>query len=132
MARVKLVSPVIDPNTGTIKVTVEVHDYPDDTRPGDFAQVHIVTERRPEATLVPRAAVFTEDGENVVFVVDGDSAKRRVVELGLANEDLAEIVVGVNDGERVVVKGQRALKDGSPVRVLEYNVPRSARRNVDA
>jgi membrane fusion protein (multidrug efflux system) len=121
--RIKLVSPVIDPMSGTIKVTVEVQDYPEDTRPGDFAEVRIVTESRPEALLVPRTAVITEKGETVVFVVAGDGeqtmAERRLVELGFTDPDHAEILSGVSEGERVVTKGQRSLKHGQQVRVLE-------------
>ena len=39
-----------------------------DLKPGDFAEVRIVTEARAEAVLVPRGAVITEKGETVVFV----------------------------------------------------------------
>ena len=50
--RIKLISPVIDPASGTIKVTVEVPEYPAGTRPGDFAKVNIVTEVRDDTILV--------------------------------------------------------------------------------
>ncbi|MEZ4386096.1 MAG: efflux RND transporter periplasmic adaptor subunit [Candidatus Krumholzibacteriia bacterium] len=122
---ITLISPVIDPTSGTIKVTVEVADYPAGTRPGDFAEVRIVTERRPEAVLVPRLAVVTEKGESVLYVVaagEGETglvADRRVVAVGFTDDDHAEVLDGVAVGERVVVKGQRSLKPGQPVRVLE-------------
>jgi len=122
---IALISPVIDPTTGTIKVTVELPDYPVGTRPGDFAEVRIVTEQRPEAVLVPRVAVVTEKGESVVFVAlsgeDGQdlTAGRRLVEVGFTDRDMAQILSGVSVGERVVTKGQRSLKPGQPLRVLE-------------
>ncbi|HPF36699.1 MAG TPA: efflux RND transporter periplasmic adaptor subunit [Candidatus Krumholzibacteria bacterium] len=121
--RIKLVSPVIDPASGTIKLTIEIPDHPDDVRPGDFAQVRIVTERRDGALLVPRGAVLTDKGEQVVFVpVPGEggvTAERRVVETGFTDEDHAQILSGLSDGEQVVVKGQRSLKHGSPLKILE-------------
>ena len=120
--RIKLISPVIDPASGTIKVTVEVSDYPAGTRPGDFAEVRIVTELRPAALLVPRTAVVTEKGETVVYVavgVEKVKAERRLVEVGFTDEDRAEILSGVTAGERLVVKGQRSLKDGQPLHILE-------------
>ncbi len=120
--RIKLVSPVIDPASGTIKVTVEVAEYPAGTRPGDFAEVRIVTEARTEAVLVPRTAVITEKGETVVFVASATeeiAAERRLVEVGFTDDDHAQILSGLDVGERVVVKGQRSLKHGQPLRVLE-------------
>ena len=116
--RIRLVSPVIDPQTGTVKVTVEVDDYPPDTRPGDFAQVRVRTESHAGALLVPRPAVFTDKGEMVAYVVAGDRAERRVVETGFLDDDHAEILSGLAEGESVVVRGQRSLKPGARVRVL--------------
>jgi len=122
--RIDLISPVIDPASGTIKVTVEVPDYPAGIRPGDFAAVHVVTELRPDALLVPRVAVVTEKGESVVFVVEagpdgGPVASRRPVTVGFTDDDHAQLLGGVAAGERVVVRGQRSLKPGQPLQVLE-------------
>jgi membrane fusion protein, multidrug efflux system len=124
--RIKLISPVIDPASGTIKITVEVDDYPAGVRPGDFAAVRIVTERREGVTLVPRGAVLTDKGETVVYVpIDGEGedagvvAERRIVETGFTDDDHTEIVTGLVSGETVVVKGQRSLKHGTPLKILE-------------
>lgn len=118
--RIKLVSPIIDPASGTIKVTVEIPEYPPETRPGDFAEVRIVTERRSDATLVPRIAVITDRGDQVVYAVLPDStAERRVVEVGFQDDENIEILAGVEPDEEVVVKGQRSLKHGVPIKILE-------------
>lgn len=122
--RIKLVSPVIDPASGTIKLTIEVDRYPAGTRPGDFAQVKVVTERREGVVLVPREAMLTDKGESVVFVVGDPSggatvAERRVVEPGFTDDVRAQVVSGLSAGEQVVVRGQRSLKHGATVRILE-------------
>ncbi len=123
---IKLISPVIDPTSGTIKLTIEVPEYPDGTRPGDFAQVQIVTEKRDQILLVPRIAVLTDKGESVVYtVVPGEetesepAAERRIVEVGFTDDDRAQILSGLSLDETVVVKGQRSLKNGSPLKILE-------------
>ncbi|MBK7046680.1 MAG: efflux RND transporter periplasmic adaptor subunit [bacterium] len=125
---IKLISPVIDPASGTIKLTIEVDDYPAATRPGDFAQVKVVTEKRTGVLLVPREAVLTDKGESVLFVAappagGGDPvAERRVVELGFTDDTHAQVVSGLAAGEPVVVRGQRSLKHGGAVRILAADV----------
>ncbi|MCP4658969.1 MAG: efflux RND transporter periplasmic adaptor subunit, partial [bacterium] len=96
--RIDLVSPIVDPSSGTIKVTVEVTDYPPTTRPGDFAEVSIVTDRHTDAVLVPRIAVLAERGERAVYVADGTTAHRRLVEIGFEDDRHAEIVTGLEAG----------------------------------
>jgi membrane fusion protein (multidrug efflux system) len=120
--KIKLISPIIDPTSGTIKLTIEVPEYPAGTRPGDFAQVQIVTEKREDVLLVPRLAVLTDKGESVVYTVppgDEPTAERRIVEVGFTDDLNAQILEGLKAGEPVVVKGQRSLKNGSPVKILE-------------
>jgi membrane fusion protein (multidrug efflux system) len=122
--RIKLVSPIIDPTSGTIKITVEIPRYPQGTRPGDFAEVRIVTERRTGSILVPKNAVFTDRGDKILFVAAADStAERRVVEVGFEDDEQAEILSGVSPAEQVVVKGQRSLKHGAPLKIMSAQPP---------
>jgi membrane fusion protein (multidrug efflux system) len=118
--RIKLISPVIDPTSGTIKVTVEVPEYPAGTRPGDFAEVRIVTERRTGTLLVPLGTVINEKGEQVVYVAGPeDKAERHLVEVGFTDDDHAEILAGLSRGDRIVTRGQRSLKKGSLLKILD-------------
>lgn len=121
--RIKLISPVIDATSGTIKLTIEVQEYPVGTRPGDFAEVQIVTEKRDDTLLVPRAAVITEKGETFVYVPveseAGATAERRLVQVGFTDDLHTEILSGLTSGESVVSKGQRSLKNGAPLKILD-------------
>lgn len=117
--KILLVSPVVDPAAGTIKVTVAIDHFSSSTRPGDFAQVSIVTDRHEGVLLVPRTSVLTEHEEKIVYVVEDGHAHRRVVQPGYQDDSSTEIVSGLQDGENVVIQGQRSLSDGQEVRVLE-------------
>ncbi|RLE25066.1 MAG: hypothetical protein DRJ65_08640 [Acidobacteria bacterium] len=114
-----LVSPVVDSTSGTIKVTVEITDFPSTTRPGDFAEVSIVTDRHEGVFVVPRIAVLTDHEDRVVFIADGETAQRRVVEIGFEDDQFIEILSGVEEGDSVVVQGQRSLADGQKISILE-------------
>ncbi|MBI2566796.1 MAG: efflux RND transporter periplasmic adaptor subunit [Candidatus Schekmanbacteria bacterium] len=113
--KVTLVSPVVDPQAGTVKVTAEIHEYPAGVRPGDFAATRVATAVHDTALLVPAIAAFEEQDQQVVFVAASGKAQRRVVITGFSDRGLTEIVSGVSEGELVVVKGQRNLRDGLPI-----------------
>jgi membrane fusion protein (multidrug efflux system) len=116
---IDLISPVIDPQSGTIKVTVEISQYPESARAGDFAEVRIVTEQHLNTILIPKAAVVSEKGTNVVYLAEENKARRQVVELGFQNESHIEITDGLAEGQQVVIQGQRSLKDGQTLKILE-------------
>lgn len=111
--RVVRISPVVDTNTGTVKVTVEALAVTPAARPGSFATVRIVTDTRPDAVLVPKSAVVREDSSHYLFVADGDRARRRKVRLGYASNGRIEVATGLTGRESVIVAGQGTLKDGA-------------------
>jgi membrane fusion protein (multidrug efflux system) len=117
-AIVKLVSPVVDAATATFKVTLEVNDPKGDLKPGMFARVGIVFERRPDALTIPRIALLDTDGASNVFVVNAGKAEQRAIRTGLSNAGRIEVIEGLKGEEQVVVVGQNGLKDGNPVRVV--------------
>jgi RND family efflux transporter MFP subunit len=66
-------------------------------------------------TLVPKAAVHTEDGKSFVFVVHGDLVERRAVQIGGTDGDRLEVRAGLQGGERVVTAAPATLADGAKV-----------------
>lgn len=117
--RIRQISPVVDPATGTVKVTVEaVAPLPESVRPGGFVTVDIVRESRAGAVLLPRQAVLRELQSAHVFVAKNGAAEKRAVTLGLEEGERIEVLSGLRPGERVIVAGQGSLRHGSPVEVL--------------
>lgn len=98
---------------------------PSDVKPpiGAFATVTFYTDRRDATISVPSEAILTgANDEQYVFVVDdyaeGETAVRVTVETGLVSHTDTEIVSGLVEGDRVVIKGQSYLSDGAAVRVV--------------
>jgi membrane fusion protein (multidrug efflux system) len=120
---IQRISPVVDSNTGTFKVTLELRDPGNKLKPGMFARIDIVHERRADVVRIARSALLEDDGNQRVFVVQGGKAVSRAVTLGLTNGPLVEVLSGVGAGDPVVVVGQGTLKDGSPVRVVPSTTP---------
>jgi membrane fusion protein (multidrug efflux system) len=114
---VKRISPVIDPKSGTFKVTVGVRgERPADLPPGLFVNVRVITDTRPAAVLLPKRAVVYEGGERYVFAIVNDRAVKRKLVAGFEDPDNVEAKSGFEVGTPVIVLGQSGLKDGSLVR----------------
>ena len=125
---IALISPSIDPATATFGVRIRVTDTGGLLRPGMFARVAIVYERKPDALQIPRTALLDTDGQAKVFVVTGGKAVERAVKLGLSNGAWIEVTEGLKDGEQVVVVGQGAVKPGAAVRVVNSTARPAAAR----
>lgn len=115
---VKRISPVVDPATGTFKVTVEAHDASGLLKPGMLARVNITYDVHDGAVLVPKEAVVTEDNESTLFIVRDSVAYKRVVETGYDNQLLIEITSGLEPDLVVVTAGQTTLRDSAKVTVI--------------
>lgn len=120
--RIDQISPVVDPGTGTVKVTVRAVAPPREVRPGAFVRVDVVKEERPDALVVPKQAVVRELQKTYVFVADDRVAHKRPVILGLEEGPVVEALSGVEAGDRVVVAGQGALEDGAAIKMPEVKV----------
>lgn len=118
IAEVTRVSPIVDPETGTFKVTIEIEDAARRIKPGMFARVGIVYDTHLDALKIPRSAVVGDDEQSAVFVVEDDRAVRREVETGFADGGMIEITAGLDDADEVIVVGQVGLRAGTEVDII--------------
>lgn len=127
---VKMISPVVDPESGTVKVTVEIPRTDKSLlRPGMFASVYIITETRINTLVIPKKALVLEGEGNQVFTFETDpetgrgQAQRRRIEIGFTDSDRLEILNGLSQGEQVITVGQEGLRPGSSVRLVGEAAP---------
>lgn len=98
---------------------------------GLVARVRIMPSHNGEASLtyVPIAAIVEGDGRTAsVFVVDGDVARKRAVQLRFLDNEYAALESGIKPGERVVTEGALYLVDGEKIRALGSSAPPAAAR----
>lgn len=117
--RIARISPVVDAGTGTVKVTIEVHDPTGRLRPGMFARVKVVYDVHQNTIMVPKDAIITEDRESAVFVVRDSTAYRTNVTLGYTNTSHVEVLAGVAPGDTIVTTGKASLKDSARVDIVK-------------
>lgn len=112
---VDFVDPVVRLPARTITVKAEVPNPDRDLKGGMFIEARLVTDVRPETTVIPEDAILPLQGATYVWVVTEGTASRRQVELGLRIPGFVEIKSGVEVGEQVVVGGLERLTEGAPV-----------------
>ncbi|HEX5789264.1 MAG TPA: efflux RND transporter periplasmic adaptor subunit [Woeseiaceae bacterium] len=117
-ADVTRVSPVVDPATGTFKVTIEIYDEARRIKPGMFARIGIVHDRHEDALLVPRSALVEDAAATSVFVVADGLARRKPVTTGYTSDGMVEILTGLDGDEAVVTVGQAGLRPDARVEII--------------
>jgi len=84
---------------------------------GYRVEARIIIWSAPDALQIPAAAVFRDGAGWAVFVVAGDRARKRTVEIGRRNPFAVQILSGLEAGDRVVKYPGNQIGDGARVRV---------------
>lgn len=117
---VRIVSPVVNPNTHNGMVYVDVGSD-DALRPGMFARGKIEVSNA-QALVVPLNALVSNDGYHYVYVVNADrTVTKQIIETGVIQGDNIEVLSGLAAGKSIVTSGAGFLKDGDMVNVIEGN-----------
>lgn len=64
-----------------------------------------------KALMIPEVATLNLDGKVYAYVMQGQVAERKEIELGAKSDGKVEVKSGLKEGEEVVVKGQATFKD---------------------
>jgi HlyD family secretion protein len=119
--RVTIVSPASDANSTTVQVWVQADNPGEKMHAGQAVHVSIVAATLEGATLIPAPAVLPNaEGETIVLIVDDKNvAHEKVVQIGVREPEMVQIVAGVEVGQRVVTQGGLGLEDKTKVRVMK-------------
>lgn len=99
-----------------VRVAMEKADVP--LRLGMTGTADFILARKENTLTLPSSVVVEREGETFVFVVEDSKAWQRSVRIGLRNEELVEVVSGLQAGEQVIQQGRSKVKDGQAVEIL--------------
>ena len=119
------IDPLIDPNGRAVVLRATVENQQGELRPGMFARVNLVLDRREDAIMLPETAVFPMGLKRFVFKVVEGKAVRTEVNTGLRREGKVEIISGVTLEDAIVLEGQQKLQDGRPLTPVSPDKPTS-------
>ncbi|MCB1182456.1 efflux RND transporter periplasmic adaptor subunit [bacterium] len=119
-ASVERVSPVVDPATSTVRLTLllEGDAAGEAARVGGFVKVRITTDQHHDALAIPKTALVEEGALRNVFVAEADTVRKVEIETGLYDESHVEVLEGLFEGDFVVTMGQGGLRTGTPIKAL--------------
>ena len=105
----------VSTNTATVAVYGDFENEDEMLVPGSYVQIALLLDDA-KAVLVPQAALAQDENGFYAFVVTEDNiAQERRLQLGDVIGDKQIVLSGLNDGDKVVVKGVQKLKHGQKV-----------------
>ncbi|MDK2799368.1 MAG: HlyD family secretion protein, partial [Clostridiales bacterium] len=112
---VDALSPAVTGQNVGYPVKIIIDNEKHEIKPGMFAEIKFITDKKENVLLLPIEAVLTHNGDSFVYILEGDKAKKQEVKVGLKDDQNYEIISGVKEGDQVIVKGQHFITDGETV-----------------
>jgi membrane fusion protein (multidrug efflux system) len=109
----------INPNNRTFKMRLELPSEKIDLKPNLLGELKVRDYFKDSAIVIPSSLVqMTPSGDEFVYLLEGDHAKKVMIKTGLGYSDIVEVAEGLSANDQLIVKGARAIKDGEQVSVL--------------
>jgi len=120
VGEVTRLSPVLNPTSRTLEIALSLEDPDRLIKSGMFPSITILTERLEDVVVITRSSVLYEGSQAYVYIVDKTNiAEKKPIKIGLVVDDKAEVLSGLEEGQRVIIQGQTLLTDGTSVRIVE-------------
>lgn len=113
------ISPAINEETRTFSAYIVIENPDLKLRPGMFAKADVITEKRDSVLSIPKDIVTTRRGNKLVFTVDRSAAQEKNIRTGISDDKYIEVESGLEQGDKVVVKGYEWLRNRSKVKVMK-------------
>lgn len=111
-----------DSLTKKVRVEILYDNKNKDLIPGTFIDCSIPTKKQEktsaDSVYVPLKAINVQQNENIVFVLEGNIAKKVLVEIGNANGKMMEITKGLKQDDKLIINGNKSIEDGEEVELL--------------
>lgn len=118
----------INPANRTFKIEVEIPNKDQSIKPNLTARLKINDYTSENALLIPQSVVSeNSEGEQYVYIVTNKNAKgigtakRIIIETGKTQDDIIEVLKGLESGAEIIKEGARSVRDGQSVEVLKLD-----------
>ncbi|VXD17743.1 RND family efflux transporter MFP subunit [Planktothrix serta PCC 8927] len=122
--RISFISPSVNQDSQTILAKATFDNSQRLFKDGQFVRAEVVWKQKNNVVVIPMTAVKFQGDQRFVFLAEGQeklTAKRQPVKLGLIQGDRAEILQGLQPGQKLIVSGTQKLSDGAAINILSPN-----------
>lgn len=112
------ISPAADARTKLFPVKIYLNNKDNKIKPGMFAKVKLDTDKKENILVVKSEAVLQVNDKYLAYIVLKDKAVEKEVKVGLDTGEYVEILSGIKEGEKVIVKGQEYVENNTKVKVV--------------
>jgi HlyD family secretion protein len=117
--KINSISPNIDEKTLIYPVKIEVDNSQGLLTPGMFTRVLLPSDARENVVTIPNESIKIENGIKYIYIVEGDTIRKKVIKTGLSDEKVTEILENIKQDDLIVLEGQNFLKDGDKVNAIK-------------
>ncbi len=119
MGTVSELSPMISSETRTFGGKLQINNPDLKLRPGMFVKADIITAKKDSVIVIPKNIILSGNRGKYVFVVERNSAADdRTIRTGIENKDFVEVIEGLKENDRLIIKGFETLRDNSKVKII--------------
>lgn len=116
---IKNISPVADSKTQAYSVKIAMPNKDGIIKGGMFAKIKFNVDKVDNALGVPIEAIVGNGDKKVVFVQEGSKAVEKEIQTGISSDKLVEVKQGLNENDKIIIKGQSYLQDGSKIEIVK-------------
>ncbi len=122
----KRISEAVDLNTRTMAVEVDIENTGHhsnnnkELKPGMFASVKLILERKKNVLTLPDNVILNDDKGDYIYILNADSTvNKKYIKLGIQQNNKNEILSGIDEKDKIVFEGQNLINDKMKVRVAK-------------
>ena len=117
--KITYISELADAGTRTTRLEIMVDNRDHALRSGQIVRARLTRRVLEDVIMIPLGAVIPLENGKVVYLVRDGCAERREIELGFIKGRSVRVLRGLEDGEQLIIVGQRYVGPGHPVAVVE-------------
>ena len=114
--RISEIIPVADTSSKLYRVHISIPDANGALPQNGFARGSIVV-AQVHGIIVPKDSIVTTVGDTYVWVIQGGHARQRYIHIGMMNDTRAQVISGLEPGDRYITAGKDSVIDGAAVTV---------------
>ena len=111
------IASVADPRQRTVEVTVQIENSNHLLKPGLFARMDVILKRATGALVIPEACIIKGHNSPRVFIIKENRAEMREIETGIREDEMIEVISGLQMDSQVVIAGKDQLVGDASVKI---------------